>query len=357
MCVRHVSTGIDPLFARRQPAMLPGMDDTRNRQWIYRERPAGRLEPGHFEWRTAAVDPPRAGEVLVRVRMLSVDPSQRVWMAGPSYRPMLQPGQVMASYAVGEVVRSESPDFAPGDCVEGDLGWQDYARLPASALRRREAQRRLEDLVGVLGITGCTAYVGLFDIGRPRPGEQVLVSGAAGAVGSIAVQLARLAGCRVVAVAGGPQKAARLRELGVDEVVDYKAGALRAELKRALPRGIDVFFDNVGGSVLETALPSMNIGGRIVCCGAVSAYDSDQAPAGPRGVPALLVARRLRMEGFVVLDDAQRRAAAEQALARWLDEGRLQAPVQVEEGLEQAPSALVSLLAGGNFGKLMVRVA
>lgn len=201
--------------------MLPLMQtpDT-NRQWIYQMRPEARLEPRHFRWRTAALPQPAPGEVLVRVQVLSVDPSQRVWMAGPSYRPMLQPGEVMASYAVGEVLASCSPDFAPGDRVEGDLGWQDFCALPASALRKRDKARPIEEIVGVLGITGTTAYIGLLEIGQPRPGEQVLVSGAAGAVGSIALQVARKAGCRVVGVAGGGGKCRRLRELGADDGVD-----------------------------------------------------------------------------------------------------------------------------------------
>jgi NADPH-dependent curcumin reductase CurA len=325
-----------------------------NRRWIYKSRPEAQLTAANFEWETAPRPSPAAGEALVRVQALSVDPSQRVWMAGPSYRAMLQVGQVMASYAVGEVVESRSPDLAVGDRVEGDLGWQDWCALPASALRKRDASRPIEEIVGVLGITGTTAYIGLLEIGRPRPGEQVLVSGAAGAVGSIAVQVARKAGCRVVAVAGGAAKCQRLRDLGVDEVVDYKGGALRAQLKRALPHGADVFFDNVGGAVLEAALPSMNVAGRIVCCGAMSAYDTGESPPGPRGVPALLVARRLRMEGFVVLDHLQLRAAAEAQLVRWIDEGALSYPVHVTRGLENAPTALLDLLGGGNFGKAMV---
>lgn len=328
-----------------------------NRQWIYSARPEGRLERGHFTWASRAPPVPAEGEALVRVQALSVDPSQRVWIAGPSYRPMLQVGQVMASYGVGEVIASRAPGLVAGERVEGDLGWQDFCALPASALRKRDSNRPIEQIVGVLGITGTTAYIGLLDIGRPLPGEQVLVSGAAGAVGSIALQVARKAGCRVVAVAGGEDKCRRLIALGADEVVDYKAGALRADLKRAMPQGIDVFFDNVGGAVLESALPSMNIGGRIVCCGAMSAYDSASAPAGPRGVPALLIARRLRMQGFVVLDHPLLRDAAEVSLARWIDDGSLQVPVHVTEGLENAPAALLALLAGGNFGKAMVRVA
>lgn len=328
-----------------------------NRQWIYQERPAGRLDTSHFKWHLAPRPEPAAGEVLVRAQMLSVDPSQRTWMAGPSYRPMLQPGSVMASYAVGEVVESRAPGFSPGDRVEGDLGWQDFVALPAHALRRRDASRSLEQIVGALGITGTTAYIGLLDLGRPRPGETVLVSGAAGAVGTLALQIARLAGCRVVGVAGGPEKCRRLLEMGADAVVDYKAGALRADIKRTCPKGIDVFFDNTAGEVLEAALPSVNVGGRIVCCGAIAAYDQALAPAGPKGVPALLIARRIRMEGFVVLDHVHRLAAAESALSEWLDTERIVAPVHVVHGLEQAPQALLDLLAGVNTGKMMVRVA
>ncbi|WP_213956876.1 NADP-dependent oxidoreductase [Variovorax sp. dw_954] len=327
-----------------------------NRQWIYRERPTDKVALTHFEWREAALPVAGPGEVLVRVQMLSVDPSQRIWMAGPSYRPMLVPGTVMACYGVGEVVASKAPGFAPGDRVEGDLGWQDYAALPAQALRKRDPARSIEQLVGALGITGTTAWIGLFEVGRPSPGETVLVSGAAGAVGSIALQAAVLAGCRVVGVAGGAAKCGRLIAMGAHAAVDYKAGALRADLRAACPDGIDLFFDNTAGDVLEAALPSMNVGGRIVCCGAVSVYDQARAPAGPRGVPALLIARRLRMEGFVVLDHAQRLPAAESALARWLDEGRIVAPTHVVQGLAQAPQALLDLLAGLNVGKMMVRV-
>lgn len=327
-----------------------------NRQWIYRERPSDRLALSHFEWREQAPPVAGPGEVLVRVQMLSVDPSQRIWMAGPSYRPMLVPGTVMASYGVGEVVGSQAPDFAPGDRVEGDLGWQDWAALPAHALRKRDPARDIGQLVGPLGITGTTAYIGLFEVGRPSPGETVLVSGAAGAVGSIALQGAVLAGCRVVGVAGGPAKCAQLLALGAHAAIDYKAGALRADLKQACPEGIDVFFDNTAGDVLEAALLSMNIGGRIVCCGAISVYDQARAPTGPRGVPALLIARRLRMEGFVVLDYAHRLPAAETTLARWLDDGRIVAPTHVVRGLAQAPQALVDLLAGVNVGKMMIEV-
>ena len=220
-----------------------------NHQWIYRRRPEGALDADTFEWRESPMPAPAPGEVLVRVQLLSVDPSQRVWMAGPSYRPMLEPGCVMASYAVGEVLESRSPGFVPGDRVEGDLGWQEHAVRPATELRRRDPARAIAQIAGVLGITGLTAYLGLLDIGHPRPGETVLVSGAAGAVGSIALQVARKAGCRVVGVAGGAAKCAKLREWGAHEAVDYKAGALRAQLRRALPRGVDVFFDNVGGEI------------------------------------------------------------------------------------------------------------
>jgi NADPH-dependent curcumin reductase CurA len=334
------------------------MPELANRQWIYRQRPEDRLAMHHFAWQPDGrrADPAH-GEVLVRVQMLSVDPSQRTWMAGPSYRPMLQPGSVMASYGVGVVVVSQAAGIAPGDRVEGDLGWQDHAVVPAQALRVRDAALPIEQVVGVLGITGVTAYIGLFDIGRPLPGETVLVSGAAGAVGSIALQLAKRAGCHVVGIAGGAQKGQRLIALGADATIDHRAGELRAQMKRACPDGVDVYFDNVGGEVLETALPSMNARGRIVCCGAISLYDQGRAPAGPRGVPALLVARRLRMEGFVVLDHLERRAAAEAALTRMLADRRIVAPVQVVDGLEHAPQALIDLLAGANVGKMMVRVA
>jgi NADPH-dependent curcumin reductase CurA len=262
----------------------------------------------------------------------------------------------MAAYGVGEVVASHTPELAVGDIVEGDLGWQDLAVVMPGQVRLRPRDVALEHLLGPLHITGLTAYFGLFDIGEPRPGETVVVSAAAGGVGSIAVQLARLAGCRVVGVAGGPQKCAWLKEqLGVHETVDYKAGGLRTALARACPDGIDVYFDNTAGPILKAALSVMNEGARVVCCGAVAQYDQHGAPAGIPAIPAVIITKRIRMRGFVVFDSYSRRPQAEAVLRRLMQDGRLKSPTTVVEGLERAPEALIRLLGGDNMGKMILK--
>jgi NADPH-dependent curcumin reductase CurA len=327
-----------------------------NRRWIFLRAPDGALTSGHFELREEGVPLPRPGEALVSTLGFSVDPAQRTWMAFGTYRPKLQPGSVMAAYGVGEVVASQTPELAVGDIVEGDLGWQDFAVVTPGKVKLRPRGVPLEHLLGTLYITGLTAYFGLFDIGVPRPGETVVVSAAAGGVGSIAVQLARLAGCRVVGVAGGPQKCAWLKgELGVHETVDYKAGDVQRALIRACPDGIDVYFDNTAGSVLKAALAVMNEGARVVCCGAVAQYDQHGAPASIPAIPAVLITKRIQMRGFVVFDCYSRREQAETVLRRLMKDGRLKSPTTVVEGLEHAPDALIRLLSGDNIGKMIVK--
>jgi NADPH-dependent curcumin reductase CurA len=334
---------------------------TVNRQWLYAKQPQGKIAPDTFEWVENAPPIAREGEVLVRTRMLSLDPANRAWMMGKTYRSALEPGQVMAGFAVGEVVDSRATGFVKGDIVEGDFGWQDYAAVPAQAdrLTKRTTKAPLEHLVGPLSITGLTAYFGLLEVGRPNPGDTVLVSAAAGAVGTVAGQIARIAGCRVVGTAGGQDKCDWLvRELGFDAAVDYKAGSgLRRAIAAACPRGIDVYFDNTGGPVLEAALSLMNLRGRVVCCGNVSQYDVEKPAPGPMGVPGLVVVKRLRMEGFVVMDFFDRRAEAERRLARWVETDRIKAVVDVVDGLENAPRALIGLFEGSNRGKRAVRVS
>jgi len=268
------------------------------------------------------------------------------------------PGEPMHGFALGEVIESRTPQFAPGDLVEGMLGWQDFAVLPAGELSKRDRRYAPELLLGGLGVTGLTAYFGLKEIGQPKAGETVVVSAAAGAVGSVAGQIARLLGCRVVGIAGGAEKGAWLTgRLGFDAAVDYKAGGLRQSLKAACPQGIDVYFDNVGGETLQTVLFQMNMKGRIVCCGNLSQYNEEKPGPGPMGVPGLLVVKRLRMEGFIVMDFYARRAEAEAELAAWIAAGRIEAAADVVDGLENAPQALADMFAGRNRGKLMVRIA
>ncbi len=329
-----------------------------NRQWLYARQPVGKIGRDSFEWAEAAIPEPRDGEALVRTRMLSLDPANRAWMMGKTYRDALEPGQVMSGFTIGEVVESKAHGLAKGDVVEGDWGWQDYAAVPAARLTRRTIQAPLELLVGPLSVTGLTAYFGLLEVGRPKPGDTVLVSAAAGAVGTMVGQIARLSGCRVVGTAGGRDKGDWLvRELGFDAAIDYKAGGVRRAIAAACPAGIDVYFDNTGGPVLDAALSLMNLRGRIVCCGNVSQYDVEKPAPGPMAVPGLIVTKRLRMEGFIVMDFYDRRAEAEARLAQWIAEGRLKAELDILDGLEKAPEALIGLFDGSNRGKRAVRVS
>lgn len=329
----------------------------KNKQWIYARKPEGQVTAAHFDLAETDMPEPGKGEALVKTTLLSLDPASRAWMAGRTYRAMLEPGEVMAGWGLGEVVASNTPKFAVGDRVSGEFGWQRYAALPGHALTKHDPRHKPEHILGVLGITGLTAYFGLLDVGHPRPGETVLVSGAAGAVGTIAGQIAKIVGCRVVGTTGGADKCRWLvEELGFDAAIDYKAGGLHHAIKKACPNGVDVYFDNTGGDVLAAALARMNLWGRVVCCGNVSQYNATAPAGGPAGVPGFLVTKRIRMEGFVVMDFYQRRAQAEAALAEMVETGKLKAAVDIVEGFDNMPMALEGLFAGKNRGKLMVRV-
>jgi NADPH-dependent curcumin reductase CurA len=330
----------------------------RNRQVLLAALPKGKLGPEHFRLTEAAMPAPKPGEVLARVRYISLDAANRAWMQGATYRSAVEAGDVMAGAALAEIVASQSPDLAPGDLVFADTGWQDYAALPAKRAVKLPRLEPLTHLLSVYGVAGLTAYFGLLRIGRPAAGETVVVSAAAGSVGSLVGQIAKIKGCRVIGIAGGTEKCAWLTgELGFDAAVDYKAGALPKRLKEAVPQGIDVYFDNVGGEVLEACLFQMTLRGRIACCGAVSQYDGVPQPHGPRGVPGLLVVKRLTMQGFIVMDFEAERAQAVAELRSWVEAGRLKVQEDVIDGLENTPNALIGLLAGENRGKRMVRVA
>ena len=330
---------------------------TRNKQWIYASKPNAQVSPVNFALQESEMPQPKEGEVLVRTTLLSLDPASRAWMIGPTYRPMLQPGEVMAGWGIGEVVKSNARNLEPGDLVSGDYGWQQYAAVPARTLTKHDKGHKPEHILGALGITGLTAYFGLLEVGRPRPGETVLVSGAAGAVGTIAGQIAKLTGCRVVGTTSSDDKCKWLvSELGFDAAINYRTGNLHKALKDACPNGIDVYFDNTGGEVLSAALSRMNLWGRVACCGAISNYDTATPSPGPAGVPGLLVTKRIRMEGFIVMDFYNRKREADTALAKWVSEGKIKAAVDVVEGFEKMPAALAGMFAGENRGKLMVRV-
>jgi hypothetical protein len=333
---------------------MPGV----NRQIILTEKPQDKLQLANFALAEAEVPSPAEGEALVRTRYISLDAANRAWMQGVTYRSALNSGEVMAGGALAEVVESRDPSLAPGDLVSAETGWQDYAALPARRLAKLPDLRPLTHLLSVYGVTGLTAYLGLKRIGDPKPGETVVVSAAAGAVGSIAAQVARLSGARTIGIAGGAEKCAWLTgELGLDAAVDYKAGDVRRQLRGLCPDGIDVYFDNVGGDIFEAALFNMANHGRVVCCGAVSQYDGAPPQHGPRGVPGLIVTKRLRVEGFVVMDLYDGRDAALAQLRAWVESGQLRVQEDVIDGFEKLPAALIGLLAGENRGKRMVKVA
>jgi NADPH-dependent curcumin reductase CurA len=328
-----------------------------NRQILLVEKPAGKLGSQHFRLVESAVPGPNDGEALLRVKLISLDAANRAWMHGATYRAALETNAVMAGGAIAEVVESKAPGLAAGDLVFGDTGWQDYAVAAARHLTKLPRVEPMTHLLSVYGIAGLTAYFGLLDVGRPEPGETVVVSAAAGSVGSIVGQIAKIKGCRVIGIAGGAEKCRWLTEhLGFDDAVDYKGGGLFKALRGAAPKGVDVYFDNVGGDILEACLAQMNAHGRIACCGAISQYDGAPAAAGPRGVPGLIVVKRLTMQGFIVMDYFPERERAIADLSAWVEAGKLKVEEDVIDGLENTPSALIGLLAGENRGKRMVRL-
>jgi NADPH-dependent curcumin reductase CurA len=328
-----------------------------NRQVVVRALPEGALTEGHFELREADRPAIADGEARIRTILMSIDAANRAWMQGATYRDAVKAGDVMPTYAIGEVVESRDASLAPGDVVAAESLWADFAAVKARRALKLPRLRPLSHLLSVYGIAGKTAYHGLIGVGRPQAGQTVAVSAAAGSVGMYVGQIAKALGCRAVGIARGAEKCGWVSgTLGFDACVDYSAGNLFKDLKAACPQGIDVYFDNVGGTILETALFQMNAKGRVVCCGAVSQYDS-ASPTGPRNVPGMIVVKRLRMEGFIVMDFAAEDAKALADLQRWVAEGRIKVVDDIVEGLENAPAALVGLLAGRNRGKRMVRVA
>ena len=333
------------------------MNASVNRQILLVEKPSGKLGPEHFRLTDGPIPEPKDGEALLRVRCISLDAANRAWMHGATYRSAVEANTVMAGGGIAEVVASKSPGLAPGDIVFGDTGWQDYAAIPAKHLTKLPKLEPMTHLLSVYGIAGLTAYFGLLEIGKPKAGETVVVSAAAGSVGSIVGQIAKIKGCHAVGIAGGKDKCHWLTsELGFDAAVDYKDGAVFKALRAAAPKGIDVYFDNVGGDILEACLPQMNDYGRIACCGAISQYDGVPAAHGPRGVPGLIVVKRLIMQGFIVMDFMKERDRALADLQSWVAGGKLKVQEDVIKGLENTPKALIGLLAGENRGKRMVRV-
>lgn len=330
----------------------------RNRQILYAHRPDEHLSAADFQLVESEIGDPRPGEVLCKVILLSVDPANRAWMQARTYRDQLVEGDVMAGFTICEVVAENGTTVPVGSIVSCEGGWQDYVTVPQQHVNLVEPRRPLTNHMSALGITGLTAYFGLLSVGRPRDGDVVLVSAAAGATGNVVGQVAKLRGCRVIGVTGSDDKNRMLvDELGFDGAVNHRDPSFGKALRELCPDGIDIYFDNVGGPVLERAVGLLRQGGRVVCCGVVSQYDTSSPAPGPRGVPGLLVTKRLRMEGFIVMDFADEWPAATDELSRWIETGQLQVLEDVVDGLEHAPEALVGILRGDNVGKRMVRVA
>jgi NADPH-dependent curcumin reductase CurA len=336
------------------------MTEGKNRQWILDARPAGRLTGEEFLWNEAPIPRPSDGQVLIRTLWLSVDPAQRIWMARDSYKPAVPLGDVMQSFAVGQVIESRHPDFKRGDLVRGEFGWQDYAVTDGKSfggMQKVPPGIPPNLALGLFGLNGLTAYFGMIEIGKINAGETVVVSSAAGATGSVAGQIAKIKGCRVIGTAGGRAKCAWLvDEAHFDAAIDYKSEDVGARLSELCPNGIDVFFDNVGGEVLNEVLARINLNARIVLCGSISKSDAATPQPGPANY-SNLVAKRARMEGFTGLDYPTRVPEAFEALGRWQRDGSIVHKEDVAYGLENAPRALLRPFAGENFGKQLVKVA
>jgi NADPH-dependent curcumin reductase CurA len=329
----------------------------RNRRMVLAERPSGMVDQSTVRLEEVDVPQPGDGEMLARVRYVSIDPTIRTWMDdAPGYLPPIQIDEVIRSGGVAEVLQSNSERFEPGQLLFGMTGWQDYV-VGADGYQTLPDGVPPTLALSLLGITGMTAYFGMTDVGRVQEGDVVVVSGAAGATGSTAGQIAKIKGAKkVIGIAGGPQKCAyAVDELGFDEMIDYKSENVAARLREAAPNGIDLYFDNVGGEILDACLARLALRGRIVLCGAISGYNDRGAAKGPANYANLII-KRGRMEGFLILDYFDRMPEAQQVVAGWLREGKIKSSEHIVEGLENAPDALNLLFTGGNTGKVIVQL-
>ncbi|MES3001117.1 MAG: NADP-dependent oxidoreductase [Pseudomonadota bacterium] len=339
-------------------------DSLANHQVRLASRPTGTPTRDNWSFTAEPVPQPAPGGVLVKTLSLSLDPAMRGWMNdAKSYIAPVGIGEVMRAGGIGKVIESQNSKFAVGDLVSAVMGVQEYAAIPEDHFKRASLFK-IDQRIGtvgqwlnVLGMPGMTGYFGLLDIGQPQPGETVVVSGAAGAVGQTVGQLAKIKGCRVVGIAGGPAKCEWVvKELGFDACIDYKAGNVKAGLKEHCPKGVDVYFDNVGGEILDDVLSRLARGARIIICGAISQYNNTTPVRGPKNYLSLLV-NRARMQGMVVFDYADRFPVAVAELAGYLKDGRMKSKEEVVRGIETFPEALMKLFTGENFGKLILEVA
>jgi len=334
-----------------------------NRRFVLASRPVGAPIADNFRLEEVAVPAPSSGEVLVRNLFLSLDPYMRGRLSDvPSYAPPVAVDAVITGQTVGRVELSQHPDYQAGELVLGVGSWQDYAVLDGAGLRKLGADFKHPTFaLSVLGMTGFTAWHGLLRIGEPKAGETVVVAAASGAVGSIVGQIAKLKGCRVVGIAGGPEKVRFVvEELGFDVGLDHRAPDFAAQLGASVPNGIDVYFENVGGAVFDAVLPLLNVHARVPVCGTIANYNATSLPAGPDRVPMLerlILARRVRMQGYIIMDHyADEYASFLEEMTAWLEQGKVKQLEDIVEGLEHAPQAFIGLLEGKNFGKLVVKI-
>jgi len=338
------------------------VERTKNRQILLASRPSGEPSPENFELAETEIPTPGPGQMLLRTIYLSLDPYMRGRMnAGPSYAPPVEIGEAMVGATVCEVIESNVPNFHPGEIVLAGAGWQDYSLTKGEGVRKIDRSfGPISYALGVLGMPGLTAYTGLLDIGKPEPGETIVVAAASGAVGSVVGQLGKIKGCRVVGIAGGQQKCSFVKEeLGFDVCLDHRQPEFAESLKAACPNGVDIYFENVGGAVLDAVLPLLNNFARIPVCGLIAHYNDAELPSGPNRVPLLMraiLSKRLTFRGFIVLDHASQFPVFITEMTAWLREGRMKFREDLTDGLENAPRELIRLLKGENFGKKIIRV-
>jgi NADPH-dependent curcumin reductase len=337
------------------------MAEFRNRQWLLAARPKGLIKESDFKWNEMTTPPLKDGQVLVRNLAFSFDPTQRGWMSMDTYIKAIPLGDTMKAGTVGQVVESKRPGFAKGDLVQGLFGWEDYTISGGEGLMGLQKLPAGTDpllALSLLGTTGLTAYFGLLECGQPRAGETVVVSGAAGATGSVVGMIAKIKGCRVVGIAGGPEKCNWLtKEAGFDAAIDYKKENIGEALTRHCPKGIDVYFDNVGGEILELALERLAFRARVVLCGAISQYnEAEGVAAHPPKNYFQLIFHGARMEGFLVFHYASKYPEAIAEMSKWLAEGKIINKIDLAEGLENAPKTIIRLFTGANFGKQLLKL-
>lgn len=342
---------------------LKFMQKSINRQWRLAARPVGDIKESDFEYREEPIPSLEDGEVLVRNIYLSLDPTHRIWMSDrPQYMPPVQLGEVMRGLVLGVVEESKNPDFQPGNLVSGLLGWQDYALIsPPNLLSLIKLPTPLPvpliAFMGPLSFIGCTAYFGLLDIGKPQAGETVVVSAASGAVGSIVGQIAKIKDCRVVGITGSDEKCQwLLEELGFDAAINYQTADLIPALAKSCPNGIDIYFENVGGAILDAVLTQVNLNARIPLCGLISTYNSQEPVPGPYNFSQILM-KRVLVQGFIVSDYVQQWDVAFREIGQWIQEGKIKYNQEIVKGLENAPKAILKLFDGNKMGKLIVQVS